>query len=630
MRMNVTPGDRRDRSSMFLRPCESSFSWLNALTLIGTSCRRSSRRVAVTTTSSMPPAAAPLSAVCATAVPADSAPSRAAVALRRTRIPVILRSPCSCLEFRRPVAPRDAVSSAPPPRWRRATSAPSLVLLCGSARSATAADERYPRIGAAAQRRAARQRRSPLASPGRPGAKIPPRRGPAPWGGGPEPDRWRSKSMVERARNWIGGVAIGLAAGWAGIAGAAVPAADFVVTDARIYTAAGGPLASALAVRAGRLVYVGAADGLKPYIGPRTRIERAGGRLVIPGLADTHIHPLDIVDLDVCDLDSRPMALRELSAFVRACLARYRLAPGKRLVVHQWNYTAGNQPDAEYPTLRRALDRASTRHQIELLGNDAPPRGLQQPRARERPERPGRRRRHLEGDARRGLRGLREARRRRRGRRAERRGQRGRALHDQPEQHALHRARGDAQGPRADHRAAQQRRHHRDDGRDGDPGRPAGLRQAARGPPPHGAHDARAVLRPGAVPARRRRDRLGRDAREGEGGAREVRRQPADRRGHGQALRRRGARGQPVRGAADAAERRGPETPSCSRSSRPTPGGTRRSSVTSIPIPSPASARAQIPSATRPTPRSRPSRRPTASTPASARSRAASCNTSAA
>ena len=60
---------------MFFSPCESSFSWLNALTLMGTSCRRSSRRVAVTTISSRPPLTV-LSAFWATAGPARVAPSR--------------------------------------------------------------------------------------------------------------------------------------------------------------------------------------------------------------------------------------------------------------------------------------------------------------------------------------------------------------------------------------------------------------------------------------------------------------------------------------------------------------------------------------------------------------------------
>ena len=96
-----------------------------------------------------------------------------------------------------------------------------------------------------------------------------------------------------------------------------------------------------------------------------------GGRLVLPGLIDSHIHPIDIVDLDICDLDSKPMPLKELTAFVAQCLARYKTPPGQRLVVHQWNYTAGNQPDAQHPTLRAALDAVSTKVQIQLLGNDA-------------------------------------------------------------------------------------------------------------------------------------------------------------------------------------------------------------------------------------------------------------------
>src|SRR5882724_1901291 len=54
LRWKLRPGDRRERPSMFFRPCASNFSWLKARTLTGTSCRRSSRRVAVTTISSRP------------------------------------------------------------------------------------------------------------------------------------------------------------------------------------------------------------------------------------------------------------------------------------------------------------------------------------------------------------------------------------------------------------------------------------------------------------------------------------------------------------------------------------------------------------------------------------------------
>jgi predicted amidohydrolase YtcJ len=150
---------------------------------------------------------------------------------------------------------------------------------------------------------------------------------------------------------------------------AAPDAADLVLTDAKIYTAAGPGLAEALAVRHGRLVYVGDANGAAAFIGSRTTVRHAGGRLVVPGLVDAHIHPIDIIDLDVCDLDSAAKSLREIAAFVRACVERYRPPPGKWLRVHQWN-PYGNVPDAEHPTLRAALDAVAPQVPVELMGND--------------------------------------------------------------------------------------------------------------------------------------------------------------------------------------------------------------------------------------------------------------------
>ncbi|MFL6604156.1 MAG: amidohydrolase [Steroidobacteraceae bacterium] len=149
------------------------------------------------------------------------------------------------------------------------------------------------------------------------------------------------------------------------------PPADVVMTDGKIYTVdASHSIATALAVKGGRMAFVGSAADAKRWIGPATQVESLGGRLVLPGLVDAHMHPLDIADLDVCDLDSRPMPLKELSAFIAKCLARYQTPPGERLVVHQWSYTAGNQPDPAHPTLRAALDAVSTKIQIQLLGND--------------------------------------------------------------------------------------------------------------------------------------------------------------------------------------------------------------------------------------------------------------------
>jgi predicted amidohydrolase YtcJ len=154
-------------------------------------------------------------------------------------------------------------------------------------------------------------------------------------------------------------------------AGAETPsAADVVVTGAKIYRGARLPAAQALAARDGRIVFVGSDRDAARWIGPSSRVLRLAGAEVLPGLVDAHIHPLDIVDLDFCDLDSKSVTLRELSAFVRQCIVRYKTPAGGRLIVHQWDHIAGNQPDADFPTLRAALDKASSGQQVQLLGND--------------------------------------------------------------------------------------------------------------------------------------------------------------------------------------------------------------------------------------------------------------------
>ena len=156
------------------------------------------------------------------------------------------------------------------------------------------------------------------------------------------------------------------------LAAAASPVpADLLVRHARVYTVdKDHSVVEAIAVKQGRVVFVGTTQDAQAWVGPKTQVEDVGGRLVLPGLIDAHIHPLDIADLDVCDLDDQAASLAELSQFVAECLARYNTPPGAMLRVYQWNCTAGNQPDAQLPTLRAALDAASTTRAIELLGED--------------------------------------------------------------------------------------------------------------------------------------------------------------------------------------------------------------------------------------------------------------------
>ncbi len=69
--------------------------------------------------------------------------------------------------------------------------------------------------------------------------------------------------------------------------------ADRIFRDAPVYTAdMRRPWAEAIAVREGRIVYVGDASGLLPFIGPDTEIVSLPHGLILPAFRDGHIHPL--------------------------------------------------------------------------------------------------------------------------------------------------------------------------------------------------------------------------------------------------------------------------------------------------------------------------------------------------
>ncbi|MFZ1725517.1 MAG: amidohydrolase [Albidovulum sp.] len=70
--------------------------------------------------------------------------------------------------------------------------------------------------------------------------------------------------------------------------------ADLVVLNARIVTMDGCiPEARAMAVRDHRVLALGSDADMRALAGPQTRVIDAGGRLVLPGFQDTHIHLQD-------------------------------------------------------------------------------------------------------------------------------------------------------------------------------------------------------------------------------------------------------------------------------------------------------------------------------------------------
>jgi predicted amidohydrolase YtcJ len=85
---------------------------------------------------------------------------------------------------------------------------------------------------------------------------------------------------------------------------APVVPAELVLRHAAIWTgAATRPWAEAIAVREGRMTYVGEDLGVERYIGTGTRVVDLTGRMVLPGFQDTHAHPLSGgLELGECNL----------------------------------------------------------------------------------------------------------------------------------------------------------------------------------------------------------------------------------------------------------------------------------------------------------------------------------------
>lgn len=69
------------------------------------------------------------------------------------------------------------------------------------------------------------------------------------------------------------------------------PAAETIITNAKVYTVnASQPWAEAVAIREGRILAVGTTKTVLRHKASQTQVIDAGGRLVLPGFMDSHVH----------------------------------------------------------------------------------------------------------------------------------------------------------------------------------------------------------------------------------------------------------------------------------------------------------------------------------------------------
>lgn len=141
------------------------------------------------------------------------------------------------------------------------------------------------------------------------------------------------------------------------------PAADGTPDEAAPHAEDGWtPEAQAVAIRDGRIVFVGSADDAKAYQGDETQVLDVWGGTVLPGLIDSHVHianlgqALDRVNL----VDARTPE----QAIARVAERAQRTPEGEWIV--GWGWDEGAWANA-YPTMRE-LSRAVPKHPVVLLG----------------------------------------------------------------------------------------------------------------------------------------------------------------------------------------------------------------------------------------------------------------------
>jgi predicted amidohydrolase YtcJ len=151
----------------------------------------------------------------------------------------------------------------------------------------------------------------------------------------------------------------------AGAVHASPIAADTVYRNGYIYTVdAQDSVQQALAVRAGRIVYVGGNDGAQALTGKRTRVIDLQGRMLMPGLVDGHMHPQSGgARLLNCSLDYASLTIAQFQSRIQACLDKEKNAdPQRWLVVVNW-FQQGMLPDG-VATSHATLDSLRTARPI--------------------------------------------------------------------------------------------------------------------------------------------------------------------------------------------------------------------------------------------------------------------------
>ncbi len=144
-------------------------------------------------------------------------------------------------------------------------------------------------------------------------------------------------------------------------------AADQVIRNGRVITLDGhDTMAQAVAIRGDRIVAVGGDREIQALIGPSTQVIDAAGKPVLPGLIDSHVHPLSAANSEA----DHPIPVFESLADLKEYIsARVKAQPKGTWIVARYAFPTRL---AESRFLTRAeLDAIAPEHMVLHQGGPA-------------------------------------------------------------------------------------------------------------------------------------------------------------------------------------------------------------------------------------------------------------------
>jgi predicted amidohydrolase YtcJ len=141
--------------------------------------------------------------------------------------------------------------------------------------------------------------------------------------------------------------------------------ADVVLRNGKIYTAdPARSVRQALAFTGNTIVAVGDDADVAPLIGPKTKVVDLAGKLVLPGLIDTHIHPIiGALNGAKCSLAGVKATIDTLKPVIQDCLAKDQAG------ADAW-FEAAQLDNYGFSATANDLDGIETKRPVALWGND--------------------------------------------------------------------------------------------------------------------------------------------------------------------------------------------------------------------------------------------------------------------